>query len=91
MYLEVSCLLRLLYSIYTDREAQCNTTNNYTQSIFPTILVFLLLYSIRGFFVYFLLHVHVYIQASDPLMNTSAIHNMVTEPQIRVRSSNRRP
>jgi hypothetical protein len=27
---------RLLYSIYTGREAQCNTTNNYTQSILHT-------------------------------------------------------
>jgi hypothetical protein len=27
--------LRLLYSIYTGREAQYNTTNNYTQSIPP--------------------------------------------------------
>jgi hypothetical protein len=28
MYPEVSCPSRLLYSIYTGREAQCNTTNN---------------------------------------------------------------
>jgi hypothetical protein len=28
MYLEVSCPSRLLYSIYTGREAQYNTTNN---------------------------------------------------------------
>jgi chaperonin GroEL len=43
----VSCSSRLLYSIYTDREAQCNTTNkSYSQSIssdnrfkfFPIIL-----------------------------------------------------
>jgi hypothetical protein len=32
MYPEVPCPSRLLYSIYTGREAQCNTTNNYTQS-----------------------------------------------------------
>jgi hypothetical protein len=38
MYPEVSCPSRLLYSIYTGREAQCNTTNNYTQSIPPTEL-----------------------------------------------------
>jgi hypothetical protein len=36
MYSDVSCPSRLLYSIYTDREVQCNTTNNYTQSIPPT-------------------------------------------------------
>jgi hypothetical protein len=30
-----------------------------------------------GLFVYFSFHVHVYIQASGPLMNTSAIPNMV--------------
>jgi hypothetical protein len=51
-----------------------------------SIFVFL-----QGFFAYFSLHVHVYIRASGPLMNTSAIHNMVTEPQIRVRPSTRRP
>jgi hypothetical protein len=28
MYPEVACPSRLLYSIYTGREAQCNTTNN---------------------------------------------------------------
>jgi hypothetical protein len=32
MYPEVSCPSKLLYSIYTGREAQYNTTNNYTQS-----------------------------------------------------------
>jgi hypothetical protein len=37
MYPEVSCPSRLLYSIYTDREAQCNTTNNHTQYIILTI------------------------------------------------------
>jgi hypothetical protein len=36
MYSEVLYSSRLLYSIYTGREAQCNTTNNYTQSILPT-------------------------------------------------------
>jgi hypothetical protein len=36
MYPEVSCPSRLLYSIYTGRETQCNKTNNYTQSILPT-------------------------------------------------------
>jgi hypothetical protein len=36
------------------------------------------------FFVYFPLHVHVYIRASCPHMNTTAIHNMVSEPKIRV-------
>jgi hypothetical protein len=36
MYPEVPCPSRLLYSIYTGREAQCNTTNSYTQSIPPT-------------------------------------------------------
>jgi hypothetical protein len=35
MYPEVLCPSRLLYSIYTDRETQCNITNNYTQSILP--------------------------------------------------------
>jgi hypothetical protein len=35
-----------------------------------SIVVFL-----QGFFAYFSLHVHVYIRASGPLMNTSAIHN----------------
>jgi hypothetical protein len=39
MYLEVSCPSRLLYSIYTGREAQCNTNNNYTQSILPTLFL----------------------------------------------------
>jgi hypothetical protein len=28
--------LRVLYSIYTGREIQYNTINNYTQSILPT-------------------------------------------------------
>jgi hypothetical protein len=37
MYPEVSCPSRLLYSIYTGREAQCNTTNNYTQYIILTV------------------------------------------------------
>jgi hypothetical protein len=51
------------------------------------VLVFLLLYSFRGFFVYFSLHVHVYIPASGPHMNISDIHNMVyIEPVIRVSS-----
>jgi hypothetical protein len=36
MYPEVPCPSRLLYSIYTGREAQCNTTNNHTQSILLT-------------------------------------------------------
>jgi hypothetical protein len=36
MYPDVSCLSRLLYSIYTSREVQCNTFHNYTQSILPT-------------------------------------------------------
>jgi hypothetical protein len=36
MYRKVPCPSRLLYSIYTGREAQCNTTNNYTQSVLPT-------------------------------------------------------
>jgi hypothetical protein len=36
MYPKVSCPSRLFYFIYTGREAQCNTTNNYTQSILPT-------------------------------------------------------
>jgi hypothetical protein len=36
MYPEVSCLSRLLYSIYTDRDAQYNTTNNHTQYIILT-------------------------------------------------------
>jgi hypothetical protein len=36
MYPEVPCPLRLLYSIYTGQEEQCNTTNNYIQSILPT-------------------------------------------------------
>jgi hypothetical protein len=35
----------------------------------------LLLYSFERFFVYFPLHIHVYIRASGPLMNTSVIHN----------------
>jgi hypothetical protein len=38
MYPEEPYPSRLLYSIYTGREAQCNITNNYTQSIPPTIL-----------------------------------------------------
>jgi hypothetical protein len=29
----------------------------------------------REFFLYFSLHIHVYIRASDPLINTSIIHN----------------
>jgi hypothetical protein len=41
------------------------------------VLVFLLLYSFKGFFVYFPLHVHVYIRVSGPQMNTSAIYIMV--------------
>jgi hypothetical protein len=36
MYLEVLCPSRLLYSIYTGREAQCNTSHNYRQYILPT-------------------------------------------------------
>jgi hypothetical protein len=39
------------------------------------ISLFYFLYSFRRFFVYFPLHVHVYILASGPQMNTSAIHN----------------
>jgi hypothetical protein len=31
MYLKVSCPSRLLYFIYTDREIQYNTNNNYTR------------------------------------------------------------
>jgi hypothetical protein len=37
---EVSCHSRLLYSIYTGQQAQCNITNNYTQSILPIGLNF---------------------------------------------------
>jgi hypothetical protein len=36
-----------------------------------------------GFFVYFSVHIHVYIRAFGSQMNTSVIHNMVIEPQIR--------
>jgi hypothetical protein len=36
MYPEVAYPSRLLYSIYTGREAQCNTTNNHTQYIILT-------------------------------------------------------
>jgi hypothetical protein len=39
------------------------------------VLVFLFLCSFRGLFVYFPLHVHVYIRASSSQMNISAIHN----------------
>jgi hypothetical protein len=39
------------------------------------VLVFLLLYFSRGFFVYSPPPIHVYIWAPDPQMNTSAIHN----------------
>jgi hypothetical protein len=35
------------------------------------------LYFSHGFFVYSPTHVHVYIRAIDPQMNTSAIHNTV--------------
>jgi hypothetical protein len=41
------------------------------------ILAFLLLYSFRGFFVYFSFHVHVYIRVSGPLINTSVIPNKI--------------
>jgi hypothetical protein len=36
MYPEVPCPSRLLHSIYTGQEAQCNTTNNHTQYIILT-------------------------------------------------------
>jgi hypothetical protein len=36
MYPDVPYPSRLLYSIYTGRTAQCNTTNNHIQSILPT-------------------------------------------------------
>jgi hypothetical protein len=39
------------------------------------VLVFLFLCSFRGLFVYFPLHVHIYIRVSGPQMNTSVIHN----------------
>jgi hypothetical protein len=39
MYPDVACSSRLLYSIYTDREAQCNITNNHTQSILLTEVI----------------------------------------------------
>jgi hypothetical protein len=45
MYREVPGFSRLLYSICTGREAQCNTTNNYTQSILPTVLFSILILS----------------------------------------------
>jgi hypothetical protein len=44
-------------------------------------MAFLLLYFSRGFFVYFPPPVHVYIQASGPHMNTSAIHNSLNFQQ----------
>jgi hypothetical protein len=47
------------------------------------VLVFLLLYFSRGFFVYTLPPVHVYIWASGPQLNTIAILNMVSEPKSR--------
>jgi hypothetical protein len=47
MYPEVSCPSILLYSIYTGQEAQCNITNNYTQSILPTLLLNILALSLK--------------------------------------------
>jgi hypothetical protein len=38
MYTEVPCSLKLLYSLYTGREAQCGTSHNYAQSIPSTVL-----------------------------------------------------
>jgi hypothetical protein len=45
--------------------------------IIRCILAFQLLYSFRGFFVYFPLHIHVYLWAYGPHINTNAIHNTV--------------
>jgi hypothetical protein len=51
------------------------------------VLVFFIIIFLQGFFIYSLPHVHVYIQAFSPQMNTSIIYNMVYRAKIRVRFS----
>jgi hypothetical protein len=55
------------------------------------ILAFVIIVFLEGVLCIFPLLVHVKIQTFGPQINTSAIHNMVIEPQIRARSSTHRP
>jgi predicted PurR-regulated permease PerM len=55
MYSNVPYPSRLLYSIYTGREAQYNTINNYTQSILPTGMFASELF-LSPLFLFFLIH-----------------------------------
>jgi hypothetical protein len=48
------------------------------------ILVVSIIVFVQGILCIFSLHLYVHIRTSDPHMNTSAISNMIIEPQIRV-------